>query len=60
MWFAFENEVVGTTTMYEGLPSKETVELLEDSELIRLNIEKIKERRLPGNLSNGFEDVQVG
>ena len=43
MWFAFENEAIGTMTTYEGLPSKETVELLEGSELIRFEIEKIKE-----------------
>lgn len=43
MWFAFENEAIGTTTTYEGLPSKETVELTEDSELIKCNIKKIKE-----------------
>jgi CRP-like cAMP-binding protein len=42
-WFAFKNEVIGTITTYEGLPSKETIELLEDSELIKFNIEKIKE-----------------
>jgi CRP-like cAMP-binding protein len=43
MWFAFENEAIGTITTYEGFPSKETVELLEDSELIKFNIKKIKE-----------------
>ena len=43
MWFAFENETIGTITTYEGFPSKETVELLKDSELIKFNIEKIKE-----------------
>jgi CRP-like cAMP-binding protein len=43
MWFAFENDAIGTITTYEGLPSKETVELLQDSELIRFEIEKIKE-----------------
>jgi CRP-like cAMP-binding protein len=42
MWFAFENEAIGTISTYEGLQSKETVELLEDSELIKFNIEKIK------------------
>ena len=46
MWFAFENEAIGTITTYEGFPSKETVELLKDSELIKLNIEKIKELTL--------------
>ena len=35
MWFAFEKEAIGTITTYEGLLSKETVELLQDSELIR-------------------------
>ena len=45
-WFAFKNEVIGTMTTYEGLPSKETIELLEDSELIKFNIEKIKELTL--------------
>lgn len=43
MWFAFENEVIATTTTYIGLPSRETLELIEDSELIRFDIEKIKE-----------------
>jgi CRP-like cAMP-binding protein len=42
-WFAFENEAIGTMTTYEGLPSKETIELLKDSELIGFEIEKIKE-----------------
>jgi CRP-like cAMP-binding protein len=46
MWFAFKNEAIGTITTYEGLPSKETIELLEDSELIKFNIEKIKELTL--------------
>jgi CRP-like cAMP-binding protein len=43
MWFAFEKEAIGTITTYEGLLSKETIELLQDSELIRFEIEKIKE-----------------
>jgi len=58
MWFAFKNEVVGTITTYEGLPSKETIELLEDSELIKFNIEKIKELTLTdlsiSHLMNGI------
>ena len=58
MWFAFKNEVVGTITTYESLPSKETVELLEDSELIKFNIEKIKELTLTdlsiSHLMNGI------
>ena len=43
MWFAFEKEAIGTMTTYEGLPSKETVELTEDSELLKINIKKIKD-----------------
>jgi CRP-like cAMP-binding protein len=42
-WFAFENETIGTITTYQGNQSKETIELLEDSKLIKFNIEKIKE-----------------
>jgi|TARA_B110000908_G_scaffold69759_1_gene84129 CRP-like cAMP-binding protein len=43
MWFAFENEIVGTISTYEDIPSKETIELLQDSRLIRFNIKKIRE-----------------
>ena len=46
MWFAFENEAIGTMTTFEGFPSKETIELLQDSEFIRFEIEKIKELSL--------------
>ena len=42
-WFAFEKDVIGTISTYEGLPSKETIELLEDSEFIRFNLEQLKE-----------------
>jgi len=43
LWFAFENEVVATIKTFEGNPSIETIELLEDSKLIRFNTETIKE-----------------
>jgi len=46
MWFAFENELIGTMTTYEGFPSKETIELLQDSELIKFEIKKIKKLSL--------------
>ena len=42
-WFKFENEFIGTLTTFEGLPSTETIELLEDSELIKFNTEAFKE-----------------
>jgi CRP-like cAMP-binding protein len=60
MWFAFDNEAIGTITTYEGLPSKETVELLEDSELIKFNIEKIKElTRTDLSISNLINDLII-
>jgi len=43
LWFAFENEIVSTIKTFEGEPSNETIELLEDSELIRFKTEPIKE-----------------
>jgi CRP-like cAMP-binding protein len=43
VWFSLENEIIGTTSTIQGDASKETIELLEDSELIKLNIEKIKD-----------------
>ena len=46
MWFAFKNKVVGTITTYECFTSKETIELLEDSELIKFNIENLKPTRI--------------
>lgn len=42
-WFKFKNEFIGTLPTHEGLPSKETVELLEDSELIKFNAKTFKE-----------------
>tara|TARA_B110000093_G_scaffold107555_1_gene115595 strand:+ start:404 stop:970 length:567 start_codon:yes stop_codon:yes gene_type:complete len=60
MWFAFENETIGTITTYEGFPSKETVELLKDSEFIKFNIEKIKElTRADLSISNLINDLII-
>lgn len=42
-WFAFENEIIGTTSTLQGLPSNESIQLLEDSRLIRFNTKKINE-----------------
>ena len=41
-WFKFKNEFITTLPTHEGLPSKETIELLEDSELIKFNTEPLK------------------
>lgn len=51
-WFAFENEMVATIKTIEGQTSNETVKLLEDSELIRINTQafkKLKETKLSVN-----------
>ena len=42
-WFAFEDEFIATISTFEGLSSKETIEVLEDSELIRFKTEKVSE-----------------
>ena len=42
-WFAFENEIIGTTSTLQGLASNESIQLLEDSELIRFNTQKMNE-----------------
>ncbi|MGB1217507.1 MAG: Crp/Fnr family transcriptional regulator, partial [Saprospiraceae bacterium] len=31
LWFSFENEIISTIKTFEGKPSNETIELLEDS-----------------------------
>jgi len=41
-WFAFENDMVATMKSFAGEPSNETIELLEDSELIQINTESFK------------------
>ena len=45
-WFAFENEFIGTTSTLKGLPSNESVQLLEDSVFISFNIQKMNELTL--------------
>ena len=42
-WFAFEDEIIGTTSTLQGLPSNETIQLLEDSKFIRFNTQKMNE-----------------
>jgi CRP-like cAMP-binding protein len=41
-WFAMENEMVGSLFTYKGKPSRETIELLENSSLIAINLKNIK------------------
>jgi CRP-like cAMP-binding protein len=42
-WFAAENETVGNMSAHRGKPSNETIELLEDTELISFEIHRINE-----------------
>lgn len=44
-WFTFENESAGTLQNYRGLPSRETIEFIEDSDCLRFNIHKFRERQ---------------
>lgn len=41
-WFAFENDLIGSLNTYRDLPSRETVELLEDASLISINLRIVK------------------
>lgn len=43
LWFAAENDIVGNISAHRGKPSSETIELLEDTELISFHIEEINE-----------------
>ena len=41
-WFSFENELVGSLRNFLEAPSRETIELLEDSTLLEFNLRGIK------------------
>jgi CRP-like cAMP-binding protein len=41
-WFALENDMVGSLKNFNDNPSRETMELVENSTLIAINIKKIK------------------
>ncbi len=41
-WFAFENEVIGSLRNFNNLPSRENIELLEESVLIAFDIAGIQ------------------
>jgi len=42
LWFALENDTLGSIMTYNGAPSKETIELLEDAELICYQSDALK------------------
>jgi CRP-like cAMP-binding protein len=41
-WFAFENDMVGSLHNFKDKPSRETIELVENSTLISINLKQIK------------------
>lgn len=41
-WFALENEMVGSLYNFKDQPSRETIELVENSTLIAINFKKLK------------------
>lgn len=41
-WFALENDMVGSLQNFNDKPSKETIELVENSTLISINLKKLK------------------
>jgi CRP-like cAMP-binding protein len=41
-WFALENDMVGSLQNFNDNPSKETIELVENSTLIAINLKQIK------------------
>lgn len=43
IWFAFENEAIGSTATFQGLPSQETVVSLEDCHLLQIHLQKLRE-----------------
>ena len=43
MWFSFENEIIATTSTLKDKPSKETIELIEDSTFIKFQSKKVIE-----------------
>ena len=47
-WFALENDMVGSLQNFKNCPSRTTIELVEKSSLISINLKKIK----PSMLSN--------
>ena len=41
-WFALENDMVGSLHNFKGNPSRETIELIENSTLISINLKQVK------------------
>lgn len=41
-WFAFEQDIIGSLRVYNGETSRETIQLVEDSRLIAINLRTLK------------------
>jgi CRP-like cAMP-binding protein len=47
-WFALENEVIGSLLNFRDKPARETIELIEDSTLLQINVYQLK-KAMPDN-----------
>jgi len=45
-WFALENEIIGSLHNFKDNPSRETIELVEDSTLVSINLKQLKQLML--------------
>ena len=50
-WFALENDMVGSLQNFKQNPSRETIELIENSTLVSINLKQIKPLM--------FENIQI-
>jgi len=58
-WFALENEVLGSLRNFNTQPSRETIELVEDSVLIAFDIEGLKRLQEDNSEVNDFVNKAI-
>jgi len=57
-WFAFENDIVGSLQNFKNSPSRETIELLENSTLVSINLKQVKQLMLSNiQISNFINSI---
>ncbi|MCW3162746.1 Crp/Fnr family transcriptional regulator [Chryseobacterium oryctis] len=64
VYFSMENEMLGSLSNFNELPSKETVELLEDSTLVVINLAELKkylyvDNEITNFANKTFEDYAI-
>ena len=58
IWFAFEEEIIGSMVTFQGLPSSETVVQLEDCQLIQIHLTQLRElAKQDLSISNMLNDL---